>query len=212
MPSKTRSYREALLEALANPVEAAHYLNAAFDDSPEMFLKALKNVAQANQMSKVAKDAGVARENLYRALSEEGNPTLGTLHSVLTAVGLKIEVSPLKTPEPICSLRPRGGNVFNFIALKDNMPSPMWGDLGTEAGIVSNPKLYVMCTSYLNTPYQQPNVSPEKLILVESPVLGVFNEHVFGINAKQADSNHTDLSSSMHPGRTFVPEVVPHTC
>lgn len=54
-----RPYREALLDGLANPDEAAHYLNAAIDDSPEMFLKALRNVAQAHQMAKVAKQSGV---------------------------------------------------------------------------------------------------------------------------------------------------------
>src|SRR5579871_3353599 len=80
---KTRKYHEALLEALTDPSEAAHYLSAAMDDSPEMFVKALRNVAQARQMSKVAKDAGITRESLYRATSEIGNPTLNTLHPVL---------------------------------------------------------------------------------------------------------------------------------
>jgi probable addiction module antidote protein len=92
MPKKTRPYREALLEGLSDPVEAAHYLNAAMNDSPEMFLKALRNVAQSRQMTKVARDAGVTRESLYRALSQEGNPTLGTLHSVLGALGLNIAI------------------------------------------------------------------------------------------------------------------------
>jgi probable addiction module antidote protein len=93
MPNKTRSYREALLEALVDPVEAEHYLNAALDDSPEMFLKALKNVAQANQVAKVARKAGVARETLYRSLSDEGNPTLDTLRSVLGVLGFRIAVT-----------------------------------------------------------------------------------------------------------------------
>jgi len=91
MPRQTRSYREALLESLSDPIEAVHYLNAAIDDSPEMFLKALRNVAQARQMAKVARDAGVTRESLYRATSEIGNPTLETLDSVLAAVGIKIK-------------------------------------------------------------------------------------------------------------------------
>jgi DNA-binding phage protein len=42
MPSKTRPYSDALLEALSDPDEAVHYLNAAIEDSPEMFLKALE--------------------------------------------------------------------------------------------------------------------------------------------------------------------------
>lgn len=93
MPKRTVSYRADLLEKLTNPVEAAHYLNAAMDDSLEMFLDALKDVAQAHQMSKVAKEAGVARESLYRSLSSQGNPTLEMLHSVLRALKLRIEIA-----------------------------------------------------------------------------------------------------------------------
>ena len=93
MPKRTTPYRARLLQSLINPDEAVHCLNAAINDSPEMFLKALRNVAQAHQMAKVAKKAGVARENLYRAFSEGGNPTLDTLHSVLAAVGLDIHVA-----------------------------------------------------------------------------------------------------------------------
>jgi probable addiction module antidote protein len=94
MRNKTRPYREALLEALTDPAEAAHYLSAAISDSPEMFLKAFRNVAQARTMTKVAKDAGVTRETLYKATSDEGNPTFDTLLSVLGSLGLKIEFSP----------------------------------------------------------------------------------------------------------------------
>jgi probable addiction module antidote protein len=78
---------------LTNPIEAASYLNAAMEDSLEMFLDALKDVAQAHQMSKVAKQAGVARESLYRSLSSQGNPTLEMLHSVLKALKLRIEIA-----------------------------------------------------------------------------------------------------------------------
>jgi probable addiction module antidote protein len=91
MTSKTRPYRELLLQSLADPVEAAHYLNAAKSDSPEMFRKALRNVAQARQMATVARTAGVTRESLYRATSEIGNPTLETLDSVLSAMGIKMK-------------------------------------------------------------------------------------------------------------------------
>jgi transcriptional regulator with XRE-family HTH domain len=59
-----------------------------------MFLKALLNVAQAHQVAAIAQKAGVQRESIYRAFSEEGNPTLGTLDSVLNALGLRIEIVP----------------------------------------------------------------------------------------------------------------------
>jgi len=80
------------LEALQDPEEAANYLNVALEDSPEMFRKACLNVIQARQVAKVAKRAGVTRENLYRSFSATGNPTLETLHSVLQAVGLSLGV------------------------------------------------------------------------------------------------------------------------
>jgi probable addiction module antidote protein len=77
---------------LSDPAEAEAYLNAGLDDSLPAFLKALKNVMQAHRMAKVAEEAGVQRETLYRSFSERGNPTLATLSSVLAAMGLKISV------------------------------------------------------------------------------------------------------------------------
>ena len=94
MTMKASSYRQSLLTALLDPVEASAYLNAALEDSPEAFLKALKNVAQARPMSKVAKEAGIQRETLYRAFSEQGNPTFETLSSVLGALGMKLSIAP----------------------------------------------------------------------------------------------------------------------
>ena len=94
MTIKSSPYRQSLLTALLDPSEASAYLNAALEDSPEAFLKALKNVAQARQMTKVAKDAGIQRETLYRSFSEQGNPTLETLSSVLAALGMKMSILP----------------------------------------------------------------------------------------------------------------------
>jgi probable addiction module antidote protein len=96
MAIKTSSYHAALLRDLADPEEAEHYLNAVLEDYPEGFLKALRNVAQARQMAKVAQDAGIQRESLYRALSEDGNPTLETLTAVLDALGLRLAVASHK--------------------------------------------------------------------------------------------------------------------
>ena len=50
-------------------------------------------MAQARQVAKVAQDAGIQRESLYRALSEDGNPTLETLTAVLEALGLRLAVA-----------------------------------------------------------------------------------------------------------------------
>jgi len=88
------SHRERVVEELrADPALAAEYLNAAAeDDDPRVYLAALRTVAEAQGMAKVAKAAGVPRESLYRALSAGGNPRFSTLHAILKAAGLKMAV------------------------------------------------------------------------------------------------------------------------
>jgi probable addiction module antidote protein len=97
MPKRTRAYRESLLGDLQDPSEASAYLNAAMDDSDSMFLVALRDVAEANQMAKVAAGAGVARESIYRMLNKSGNPTLSSLRGILASVNLKIRVEPVES-------------------------------------------------------------------------------------------------------------------
>lgn len=92
MPKRTRDYHPWLLAKLANPQTAADYLNEAMSDSPAMFLKALRNIAQARRISSVARQAGVQRESLYRTLSNRGNPRLNTLNAVLRVLGLRIAI------------------------------------------------------------------------------------------------------------------------
>jgi probable addiction module antidote protein len=92
MPKRTKSYHAWLLKRLSDPIEAERYLKVAMADAPEIFLKALRNVAEANKMAKVAEEAGVNRESLYKALSEDGNPRLSTLESVLKALGMSLTV------------------------------------------------------------------------------------------------------------------------
>lgn len=96
---KKLSYRSDLLNDLKNDIGyAAKYLSAALADSQEAFLVALRDVAEANKMARVADDANVSRESLYRTLSKEGNPTLSTLNAVLDAVGLQMAIAE-KQPE-----------------------------------------------------------------------------------------------------------------
>jgi probable addiction module antidote protein len=97
MPKRVTDYRKTLLDGLSDPLEAAHYLEAALEDSDEMFLVALRDVAEARQMAKVAEHAGVAREALYRMLREKGNPTYKSLASILEAVGLRLSVTPIES-------------------------------------------------------------------------------------------------------------------
>lgn len=92
MPKRTSDHHTFLLKRLEDPRITESYLNAALNDSSEMFLKALRNVAESRKMSKVAKKAGVTRESLYRMLSDKGNPRLSSLHAVLNALGLRIGI------------------------------------------------------------------------------------------------------------------------
>ena len=71
------------------------YLRTALedDDEPRVLLLALRQVTEAHGgVAKVAREAGVARESLYRALSTKGNPRLSTLMAVAKAVGLRLTV------------------------------------------------------------------------------------------------------------------------
>ncbi len=89
------SYEQGLKEALADPVEAAAYLNAALaDGSQEVFLMALRDVAKSRGLSRLAREASLNRENLYRILSEQGNPQLSSLQTLLDKLGLRLSVEP----------------------------------------------------------------------------------------------------------------------
>jgi probable addiction module antidote protein len=74
----------------------AAYLDVWIDEFPDDvsgIARAVGDIARAKGMTQVAKDAGLSRESLYRALSQEGNPSLSTILKVLAAVGLKLSVS-----------------------------------------------------------------------------------------------------------------------
>jgi len=89
------SYREGLLKDLTDPEEAAAYLNAALEESSqEAFLLALRDVANARGLTSLARETSLNRENLYRMLSEQGNPQLFSLTVLLDALGLSIAIKP----------------------------------------------------------------------------------------------------------------------
>jgi len=90
------SYQSYLIESLKDPVEAAAYVEAVLemDDDPAALLVALRQVAKAHGMADVARRADVGEKTLFRALSENGNPTIATLHKALHAVGLRLSVTP----------------------------------------------------------------------------------------------------------------------
>lgn len=141
MPKRTTDYRCALLEDLKNPAEAAHYLNAALEDSPEMFLSALRDVAEARQMSKVAEHAGVSRESLYRMLKASGNPTYRSFIGILQAIGLEFAGvrTPTAEPDPTPPPNP-GGYVHGIIANRSSARSrqAVGSIVGLKSGMISN--------------------------------------------------------------------------
>ena len=76
---------------LDNDIVIAEYLNAALEDeNPDVFLQAIADVAKARGMSKLAQDTGLGRESLYKALSENGNPSFATVLKVTKALGLQL--------------------------------------------------------------------------------------------------------------------------
>jgi len=67
------------------------YLEAAFEeDDPRVVAAALGDIARAKGMSQIARDAGLGRESLYKSLSPEGNPELGTVMRVMRSLGLSL--------------------------------------------------------------------------------------------------------------------------
>ena len=76
---------------LDTPERIALYLEAAFEDGdPTLIAAAIGDAAKAYGMTRLAKKTGLAREALYRALSDDGNPELATVLKVLRALGLRL--------------------------------------------------------------------------------------------------------------------------
>jgi probable addiction module antidote protein len=95
-PKASISHDAAIVEQLkADPAFAKEYLKAALEDieEPQVLLIALRHLAESKGgIAKVAKQAGIERESLYRALSTKGNPRLSTLVAVTKAMDLKLTV------------------------------------------------------------------------------------------------------------------------
>jgi probable addiction module antidote protein len=90
---KTKTTRYDVAEHLRTPEEMAAYLEACLEEagSDAAFIsKALGNIARAKGMAQVARDAGLSRESLYKALSGERSPDFATILKVVGALGLKL--------------------------------------------------------------------------------------------------------------------------
>ena len=92
--AKTKTKPWDAAEHLETKEDIALYLEAAFEDSdPALIAAALGDAARAKGMTKVAAEAGLGRESLYKALSPEGNPEFATVLKVMCALGLRLRAS-----------------------------------------------------------------------------------------------------------------------
>jgi probable addiction module antidote protein len=89
---KTRIFNTA--EFLSSKKDMAAYLEAALSEGdPSLVVQALGAIAKARGMAQIAKDTGLRRESLYKALSPEGNPEFNTVLKVVKALGIRLHVS-----------------------------------------------------------------------------------------------------------------------
>jgi probable addiction module antidote protein len=90
----TEFTRFAATDYLDNEETIAEYLTAALeDDNPDVFLSAIADVAKVRGMSQLAKDAGLGRESLYKALAPGAKPRYDTVLKVLHGLGVKLMVA-----------------------------------------------------------------------------------------------------------------------
>jgi len=90
---KTKTIPYDLAAQLRTPEEMAAYLDAWFEEAPEDaagIARALGDIARAKGMAHVAREAGLSRESLYKALSPNGNPSLATILKVARALGIAL--------------------------------------------------------------------------------------------------------------------------
>lgn len=81
-------------EHLETEEDMAAYLEAALEgNDPSLIAAALGDIAKAKGMSHIAKQTGLGRESLYKALSPEGNPEFSTILKVVNALGLQLHVA-----------------------------------------------------------------------------------------------------------------------
>ena len=94
---KTKTSRYDVAEHLRNPEEMAAYIEVCLDEAngdAAFIAKALGDIARAKGMTQVARDAGLSRESLYKALSGERNPGFDTILKVISALGIKLHAEP----------------------------------------------------------------------------------------------------------------------
>ncbi len=93
--AKTRTHAWDAVAYLETEEDMAAYLEAALEeDDPKLFSAALGDIARAKGMTLIAREAGLGRESLYKALSADGNPEFSTILKVVRSLGLKLHATP----------------------------------------------------------------------------------------------------------------------
>lgn len=94
--AKLQTYAWDASDHLETKEDIVAYLEAALEDGdPSLVTAALGDVARSRGMTTIAREAGLGRESLYKALSTEGNPEFSTVVKVLQALGLRLQVVPI---------------------------------------------------------------------------------------------------------------------
>lgn len=91
--NKTKTTRYDVAEHLRTPEEMAAYLEACMEEAngdASFIAKALGDIARAKGMASVARETGLSRESLYKALSGERTPSFDTILKVMNALGIKL--------------------------------------------------------------------------------------------------------------------------
>jgi probable addiction module antidote protein len=92
--TKTETHPWDVTRHLDSDEAIAAYLDAVLQESdPALLAAALGDVARAKGMTQIARATGLGRESLYKALSPEGNPELGTVLKVVQSLGLRLRVA-----------------------------------------------------------------------------------------------------------------------
>jgi len=94
--AKIQTYPWDTADHLETKEDVVAYLEAALEDGdPSLVVVALGDIARSKGMTHIARESGLGRESLYKALSIEGNPEFATVLKVLQTLGLRLQVVPI---------------------------------------------------------------------------------------------------------------------
>ena len=157
MSANKHNYKADLLARLKDLRYAVFYLSASVQESQETFFLALRDVAEAQKgIAQLAVDANVNRENLYRLLSEDGNPQYSTFLAVLDALGI---VQDFKLKESLIDYNEPPNNEIEITTLTGGIPIGFCFPVKTkdpvgyvlDSVVVRNTQIFSVTAPCLNT-------------------------------------------------------------